>query len=476
MRPGKKIISIVSAACLLGVTAHALAEDDQQAGAESPYDGFDLQMAAFLSARASRLKNLEMYVERVKSVSIAESALEDGSCISAANCAVFEVYTQGTYPVTRQLSYLEVATKLGISPGADALDALGTGYVGAQLGFNRAATGSSDPSGKLATVFDYMFKDDQTEEEKKALQAKMSWQRPWEDPFSMIGAGGYMMMDTADSVRDAEDALGRGAETAADNARREEDLLSHVEPRGIEEYNGVMAALYETTSPPTPMGEVEGMQVVANKVRLWFDPERNVSIGHRFDGTIIENGESRDFYIQVRNSDFRNPPGCFDLIKPYRRVMEMGGVLNDEQKAQMKEARKQLAEYDKQMAALPASQRQMMENMMGGKMEAARNMVRTGSLSYTMEIEEILCNPDLHALFSTPLTGAGPIQISGDKLLRQIQVDLTKLGYEPGNTDGVLDMMTQVSISQFQAEAGLTVTGEPSQELATALTSAVAAL
>ena len=48
------------------------------------------------------------------------------------------------------------------------------------------------------------------------------------------------------------------------------------------------------------------------------------------------------------------------------------------------------------------------------------------------------------------------------------------LGYSPGNTNGVLDTMTQVAISQYEAENGLQITGAPSQGLLDALTNSVA--
>lgn len=261
--------------------------------------------------------------------------------------------------------------------------------------------------------------------------------------------------------------------------------MDQLERSGVETFAGVQATRYDSTASAASMGEFEGREVIAKSSSMWVDHDRQLLMGHRFEGTFIENGQSRDFYIQATNADFRNPAGCHDLIKPYSTVVEMGGMLNEEQMAQMKEAQKQLAEFDKQLAEMPASQRQMMENMMGSQMETVRNMAESGTLAHTMETEEILCNPDLKALFSTPMDTAGTVagagaggsvgkvQPTGAALLKQIQVDLTSLGYEPGNTDGDLDVMTQVAISQFQAESGLAVTGEPNQEVANALATAI---
>jgi hypothetical protein len=325
----------------------------------------------------------------------------------------------------------------------------------------------------MGTLGEYFSGDDMTAEERQQKKDQIAVQEPWTDPFAMIGAGGFMMLDAAKAMEDAENTLAARSAIAASEADRQADMMSQLESRGTEEYAGVTATRYDSTAPPASMGVVDGREVVSNSFVVWVDHDRNVLVGHRFNGTMIENGESRDFFVQVTNSDFRNPPGCHDLIKPFTTDVEMGGMLDDEQMAQMQEARAQLAEFDKQMAELPASQRQMMESMMGGQMDSMRSMAESGSFAHKMETEEILCNPDLKALFSTQMAGVDGLQPTGAGLLRLIQTDLTTLGYEPGNTDGVMDTMTQVAISQYQAEAGLSVTGEPSQELADALATAV---
>jgi hypothetical protein len=288
-----------------------------------------------------------------------------------------------------------------------------------------------------------------------------------------MGAGGLMMIDTSEAMEEAEESLRTGAETARREAEQQAALMRQFEFQGVEEFGGVQSRHYYNPSPNIPMEEVDGQQVTWDNAGIWIDPERKVLLGHRFEGTMEADGQSREFYLQVTNSDFRNPPGCGDMLEPYTQTMEMGGMLDDEQMAQMEEAKRQLEEFDRQMASMPADQRQMMENMMGGQMETIRNMAAGGGMTFTMETEEIICNPDLHALFAVPGMEDGVLP-TADNLLVQIQNDLVTLGYEPGNTDGVLDTMTQVAISQFQAEAGMTVTGEPSPALANALRTAVA--
>ena len=118
----------------------------------------------------------------------------------------------------------------------------------------------------------------------------------------------------------------------------------------------------------------------------------------------------------------------------------------------------------------------MMEAMVGPAMAALRNMTDDGSLEYVEEIEEILCNADLESLFSAAgapaATGGGAVV--DRKLIQRLQGHLETLGYGPGNTGGELDTRTRIAISQFQAEHGYPVTGEPSAGLVADLAAEVA--
>ena len=51
-------------------------------------------------------------------------------------------------------------------------------------------------------------------------------------------------------------------------------------------------------------------------------------------------------------------------------------------------------------------------------------------------------------------------------LLKMIQVELQRVGYDIENADGVLDKSTIVAITKFQASKGMEVTGKPSPQLA----------
>jgi hypothetical protein len=352
------------------------------------------------------------------------------------------------------LSPIEVQVLAGLSPSADFLEIYGAAMIDVQQMFNERTGGEN-----MADVAEGLDERDWENDESK---------KPWLNPHRLFAAGGLMMVETAQAIRDAEHSL----ETSASQAQAETDksgaLASQLEDLGVENRDGVLANHFGYSGLNEPMGSFDGTQATLNGASIWIDAERDLILGHRIEGTMVAEGQSRPFFIEVSNSDFRGSAGC-DLYEPHRRVTRMGGMLDDAQMAQMEEARVQLEEFDRQMAAMPADQREMMENMMGKQMDMVRSLASGGAMEYVDEIEEILCDPDLKELFSVPGAPAGGVLPTSADLLRQIQEHLLTLGYKPGNTDGVLDTMTEVAISQFQAENGLPVTGEPSAQLSGAL-------
>jgi roadblock/LC7 domain-containing protein len=89
--------------------------------------------------------------------------------------------------------------------------------------------------------------------------------------------------------------------------------------------------------------------------------------------------------------DYRTVEG---MPHPFRTAIEVKGAMaaggaSDEQAA---EAREQLAELDRQMAEMPASQREMMEKMMGTRLEQLRNMVQSGNFEIELVVTDLKVN------------------------------------------------------------------------------------
>ena len=72
------------------------------------------------------------------------------------------------------------------------------------------------------------------------------------------------------------------------------------------------------------------------------------------------------------------------------------------------------------------------------------------------------------------LAAAAVVQVAAaDELVQIIEEQLDALGYDTGAVDGEATVKTAVAISQFQAENGMPVTGEPSPQLAGILSAKV---
>lgn len=341
--------------------------------------------------------------------------------------------------------------------------AMGRGLLAAQFSLNRAmGGGATDISGLNKNIDDELYKHGNSDYRLPLLL----------NPSLMFGLGGEMFIEAAKAIKNAETSLQNSTTTAKAEANQTINLAKQLKHDGSENVAGILANAFRNTGPiGMPFEDVDGQSFKLNNLEILVDPKTDTIVKHRMEGTTSADGESRDFYLEVVYSDFRNPPGCGEMYEPYKRVMRMGGVLDDKQMAQMEEARVQLAQFEQQLASMPAQQRAMMEKMMGSQLEMMRGLVNSGGIEFVEQTEQVLCNPDFASLFSV---GGAPEQSDQD-LIREIQEYLVILGYEPGNVDGVLDTMTMIAISQFQAEAGLPVTGEPSFQLAALLAERVGA-
>jgi hypothetical protein len=292
------------------------------------------------------------------------------------------------------------------------------------------------------------------------------------NPFTMLSDGSLFYAAAARAVNQSEESY---AESQARAEAQFAEMARAMENATVsrEDYAGIAAIKLTLDEPGTAVAQQDGQEFYMNRASMWIDAEKLVTLGHRMEGDAVIDGQRRPVFMESINSDFREVPGS-DLYEPYRSVMRMGGIMDAEQMAQMAQARKQLEDFDRQLAAMPASQRSMMESMMGSQMDMLRGLVNDGAFVYEENISEIRVNPDMTSLYSgiDPAAAAREPE-SGYSLVQQIQMDLKNLGYDPGNTNGEMTLETTIAISQFQAERGMAVDGEASPQLAGVLAAAV---
>jgi hypothetical protein len=268
---------------------------------------------------------------------------------------------------------------------------------------------------------------------------------------------------------------------AAEYRRQLDEFKKRARITGTEVIDGQQTLKVAVTGIGIKEKTEDGRTIEIEEVGIWIDPQHYKRPKIRLEGTVTEGRKSQEFFMERESQDYRRVEGTY-LYEPYAEVVRVGGVMTDKERRELAKAQKELEKAEAELAAMPASQRAMVEKMMGSQMAQMRNMVNTGMFETRIVTTSIEINPDFATAFG-PMTiiGAGPDGSSGGgasggtnaigqgdnaSVIRLIQAHLTTLGYEPGPATGQLDAMTTIAISQYQAEKGLPVTGEPSAALA----------
>ncbi len=300
-------------------------------------------------------------------------------------------------------------------------------------------------------------------------------QEPWASPRPsvMMGSMADFVGFAAEAKRQKED----GVPVSNDYAQ----VFANAEVVGTTEIDGRNA--WQVRSDGLNITDnSNGQQFTLNSVDFWMDKDDCIPLKFHMKGKAVgDDGKPRDIFIEKTDSDYRQVPGT-KLLLSHRQVMRMGGVLTPAEEKQMAEARVQMAEFENQLAAMPASQRSMMEGMMGSRMEQMRKMLDTGAFEMEIRIIDVRVNEGVDGLlaltrpFGIPVGGGSATGSSTAGLIAIIQGDLKTLGLYGGPESGDLNTETVVAISRFQAENGMEVTGEATPQLAGALSAAVDAM
>ncbi|HSG50373.1 MAG TPA: peptidoglycan-binding domain-containing protein [Longimicrobiales bacterium] len=255
-------------------------------------------------------------------------------------------------------------------------------------------------------------------------------------------------------------------EKQAEITRMRDQAASRIQLQGEEMVDG--RPTYALTMSNLGLSQTleDGARIDFDRATVWIDSEYFVRRKTRLEGTMNAEGQSREFFMERLERDYRNVPDS-ELYEPYLTVLRMGGMMTPQQEREMQEALAQLEEYDRQMASVPAAQREMVERMMGDRMEQARRLATGGAVEFELITTSIEVNPSL---------GGGMFAMVGeDVLIGVVQRDLALLGYEPGPVTSRMNEETRAAIVQFQTDRGLEATGEATPELAVALKTALAA-
>lgn len=131
----------------------------------------------------------------------------------------------------------------------------------------------------------------------------------------------------------------------------------------------------------------------AKNVHFFVDADMWVLRKMEFDVQMEDSpGQAQTMNAIVRFQDFRTIEG---MQMPFKTVMEMEGLDSAISDAEREEARKSMEELQKQLDAMPAQQRSMMENMLGPQLRQLENMLAGEKFEIVIQVEEVKVNTGL---------------------------------------------------------------------------------
>ncbi len=223
---------------------------------------------------------------------------------------------------------------------------------------------------------------------------------------------------------------------------------------------GIMKTFYENLTTEVARGDgsfgfFDGMlKNLVGLLQHGMPLELDQTVSSSVNGRTSVSGRSHQVVTNVQVVDFE-PGWCEQsLMPPNYAVIDVDQQINEalaESGMTSEDLSAAMQEYQQAMEQLTPEQRQMMEQMGMGDMMQQMGGGAAGAA------------PAAGAAASAALVTGDPVQ-STQNLLQA-------LGYDVGS-DGA-SLQTQISIAEFQADAGMDVTGEVSDELVRALSDAV---
>lgn len=195
---------------------------------------------------------------------------------------------------------------------------------------------------------------------------------------------------------------------AAAQRRQLDELKKYAKIAGKEVVDGRQTLKVEITGLDIKEESEDGRTIEIDNMSMWLDPAVYKRRKIRFEGTMTEGGKSQEFFMERENQDYRRVGDSY-LYEPYAEVVRVGGVLTDEERRELAKAQKELEKAEAELAAMPASQRAMVEKMMGSQMAQMRSLVNTGMFETRIITSSIEINPDFATAFGpATIIGAGP--------------------------------------------------------------------
>ena len=125
---------------------------------------------------------------------------------------------------------------------------------------------------------------------------------------------------------------------------------------------------------------------------LYVDTDDHLIRKMELGGEITRDGQTSPMTAVTVLSDYREVEG---MLHPFQLHITATGLAAGMSEKEMEEARRGLAEMEKNLEGMDATQRAMVERMMGGQMEKLRKMLESGQFEITVVTKEVRVNEAL---------------------------------------------------------------------------------
>ncbi len=122
---------------------------------------------------------------------------------------------------------------------------------------------------------------------------------------------------------------------------------------------------------------------------LYVDTDDHLIRKMELRGEITRDGQTSPMTAVTVLSDYREVEG---MLHPFQLHITATGLAAGMSEEEMEEARRGLAEMEKNLEGMDATQRAMVERMMGGQMEKLRKMLESGQFEITVVTKEVRVN------------------------------------------------------------------------------------
>jgi hypothetical protein len=131
------------------------------------------------------------------------------------------------------------------------------------------------------------------------------------------------------------------------------------------------------------------------KGKLYVDTDDHLIRKMEMEGEITADGKTRPMTAVTVLSDYREVEGMLHPFQVHITATGLSAGMSEEDAEEAEEARKGLEEMERNLEGMDASQRAMVERMMGGQMEKLRKMLETGQFEITTITKEVRVNESL---------------------------------------------------------------------------------